>query len=115
MKFLPNPTTRHTQQLVSIWITFLVIFDIFITCYWVSLYGPGIEANPIGRLVLSSNLAICSKVFFVIAVLCFLDFDKNREILAASLKFVLLASYAALAVYHVILLVYHFLIIRAII
>lgn len=84
-------------------ITYILnLFDLVATYFWYSSYGLSLEINPIGRVLLSTGLAIPVKVIGVgAAVFSIYEYIKrtpNRE----WISWVVFVVYGALAIYHII-------------
>lgn len=82
----------------------LSLFDLACTLLLVSLYGIGIEANPIGRIILASPLGIAYKVIGVGVLLWVLYMARGKPIARAG-SYLVLSVYAVLAVYHAVIIV----------
>lgn len=82
----------------------LNLFDLAMTLRLYQLYGLSIEASPIGRWLLETNLAIPVKVIGIGAALIALYAGVKRYPRWRWTGWVVLGVYATLAVYHVILL-----------
>ena len=83
----------------------LSLFDLLCTYRLYYLYGIEIEGNPIGRYLLSSNLAIPVKVLGIGAALFALYACIKRYPQYKWTSWLVLAVYAVLAVYHIIILI----------
>ena len=81
----------------------LSLFDLICTYRLYHLYGLEIEGNPIGRYLLSSNLAIPVKVIGIGAALFALYACIKRKPAYRWVGWIPLAVYAVLAVYHIVL------------
>lgn len=87
------------QRLITTYALNLV--DLAFTLFLVSLYGIGIEGNPIGAFLIGNRLAIPYKavaVGLLFLLLYRLDKRAHRAVNAAS--WVLFCVFAALCVYH---------------
>jgi len=90
----------------------LNLFDLAMTSHWVSKYGIEIEGNPVGRWLYQNHLAVPVKVVGMGALLIALyatvkHRDKGLEKTFQwwdGVSWVVLAAYALLAIYHIILL-----------
>lgn len=79
----------------------LNLIDLVFTLVLVSLYGVGIEGNPIGAFLIGNHLAIPYKtvaVGLMFLLLYRLDKRAHRAVNAAS--WVLFGVFAALCIYH---------------
>ena len=82
-------------------ITYLLnLFDLLCTLHWVNLYGIGIEANPIGRWLISTNLAIPVKTIGIGACFIALYAGVKRYPRWNWTGWLVLGVYGVLAVYH---------------
>lgn len=87
-----------------LWVSyFLNLFDLLMTYRWYTLYGLSVEANPIGRWLIATNLAIPVKVFGIGACLIALYVCIKRQPKYRWVAWVVLAVYGVLGVYHVII------------
>ena len=78
------------------------VFDMICTKYLVKQYGIEIEGNPIGKLMLKSNIAtVIIKAVSMAAVLFVLYYFKYNIALI-----VIFAVYCALTIYHIFILIY---------
>ena len=86
----------------------LNLFDLEMTAYWVSLYGLEVEGNPIGRWLYKSGIVYPVKILVVGLLLWLLrvavaKIDTKKREWWDAVSWVMLAVYAAVAVYHIIL------------
>ena len=79
----------------------LNLFDLAMTYHWYNQYGIAIEGNPIGRYLLSSNLAIPVKVLGIGACLIALYACIKRKPEYKWVGWLPLTAYSILAVYHI--------------
>jgi len=77
----------------------LSLFDLACTLLLASLYGIGIEANPIGVAILQSPWGIAYKVIGVGACLYALYLARGKPIARAG-SYIVLIAYSLLCVYH---------------
>lgn len=96
------------EILISSWILFFILADVAFTCYWIYLYGYGIEFNPIGKVLVESPAGIVLKIIFSITLLNLIDTYQPNFSLAKRFIFV---NYLILTIYHIVLFIYHQLII----
>lgn len=83
-------------------ITYLLnLFDLAMTSLWVKHYGISVEANPIGRWLLDTNLAWVFKIFAVGGLLAVLGYLLKRYPKHAWTAYIPLTAYTVLAVYHI--------------
>ena len=82
----------------------LNLFDLICTLHWFKLYGIGIEANPIGRWLISTNLLIPVKTIGIGACFIALYACVKRKPQYAWACWVVCGVYGILAIYHVILI-----------
>ena len=92
-----------TKRLLTTYL--LSLLDLCCTLYFVSLYGIGIEANPIGVAFLQiPTLAVLYKVLGV--GLCLWVLYKFRGHRIAQIgSYAVFAIYAGLAVYHAVIVI----------
>ena len=84
---------------------YLSLIDLILTLELVNKYGLDIEANPVGRWILSENWRIfIFKVVFVLCGLFVLWIFRERK-LAQIASWIVLIAYSLLAVYHIIILI----------
>ena len=81
----------------------LNIIDYALTAYWVNLYGTSIEANPFMRWAFENDCAWAVKIFGVGALMAVVGVCIHYKPKVAWSGYVLLAAYAAVTVYHIIL------------
>ena len=81
----------------------LNIIDYLITLRWVNLYGTEIEANPLMRWAFENDCAWAVKIFAVGALMAVVGVCIHFKPKVAWSGWVLLAAYAAVTVYHIIL------------
>ena len=81
----------------------LNIIDYALTAYWVNLYGTEIEANPLMRWAFENNVAWAVKIFAVGALMAVVGVCIYFKPKVAWSGWVLLAAYAAVTAYHIIL------------
>lgn len=82
----------------------LSLFDLACTLYLTARFGTDIEANPIGKWLLSDTTAtIIFKVVVVGAMLYLLDRLKEYKLAQYGL-YLVFAVYVVLAVYHIVLI-----------
>ena len=87
----------------------LNIIDYLITLRWVNLYGTEMEANPLMRWCFENNVAWAVKIFGVGALMALVGvciYFKPKVVWSGR---VLLAAYAAVTLYHIILVAISFL------
>ena len=83
-------------------ITYLLnLFDLYCTMQLVNRYGISIEANPIGRWLIYTNLAIPVKVFGMGAAMFALYVCIKINPRGAWISWLVLGVYAVLAVYNI--------------
>ena len=82
----------------------LNLFDLFMTTLWVRLYGIEAEANPIGRWMLTHNIAWAVKVFAVGGLLAVMGICIRKRPKTAWVAYIPLCVYAVLAGYHLVIL-----------
>lgn len=91
----------------------LNLFDLVMTNHWVRKFGVEIEGNPIGRWLYQSGIVYPVKIVGV-GVLLWLLYKavKHRDIGLENstqwwdiAKWLVLSAYAALAIYHVIIVI----------
>lgn len=86
-------------------ITYLLnLFDLYCTMLLVNRYGIGIEANPVGKFLLETNLVIPVKTIGIGAALFALYVGIKRYPKWKWISWLVLGVYAVLAVYHVIII-----------
>lgn len=91
----------------------LNLFDLVMTSYWISLYGIEIESNPIGRFLYETGLVYPVKIVgmaFLFVLLYFAVKHRDKGLESTTqwwdiAKWVVLAVYAALAIYHIFLII----------
>lgn len=83
----------------------LNIIDYIFTAYWVHKFGIEIEANPIGRWMFENNVAWVYKIFIVGGLFALIGYFIHREPKAAWTAFIPLVAYAAIVVYHIVIVV----------
>ena len=93
-------------MLARLIITFVLnIADYLFTLYFVHLYGLEIEANPIGRWLLKKPCrGIVFKVLGIAALLAVLYVFRSHKIAVIG-SWIVMVAYAALVIYHIVLLV----------
>ena len=90
---------------VNLLITYLLnLFDLFMTTWLVNQYGIDIEKNPIGKLLLETNLTIPIKTIGIGACLIALYAGVKRHRRWWWTAWLVLPVYSALTVYHLIIL-----------
>lgn len=83
-------------------ITYLLnLFDLAMTSLWVKLYGIDIEGNPIGRWMLTHNIAWAVKIFAVGGLLAVLGVCIRKHPKYAPVAYIPLVAYGVLAIYHI--------------
>jgi hypothetical protein len=87
----------------------LNIIDYAITAYWVNLYGYEIEANPLMRWYFENNIAWSIKIFGVGALMAVVGICIYKKPRTAWAAWVLLVTYTAVTVYHIVLAAISFL------
>lgn len=91
----------------------LNLFDLIMTSHWISLYGIEIESNPVGRFLYESGLVYPVKIVgmaFLFVLLYFSVKHRDQGLETTTqwwdiAKWIVLAAYAALAIYHIILII----------
>ena len=93
-------------MLARLIITFVLnIADYLFTLYFVHLYGLEVEANPIGRWLLEKPWrGIVFKVLGIAALLAVLYVFRSHKIAVIG-SWIVMVAYAALVIYHIVLLV----------
>lgn len=87
-------------------ITYLLnLFDLFMTNLLVARYGLSIEVNPIMRWARENNLATVIKTVVVGLALYALHYAQKKERRFAWASWLVLAVYAVLTVYHIIIII----------
>lgn len=84
---------------------FLNLFDLFMTHLYVNKYGISVEGNPIGRWLISNNIAWIVKILGVGGLLLVLRICIRKKPKYVWTAYVLLIFYALLAVYHLVLII----------
>ena len=92
-----------TTRLLAVYV--LNLFDVFVTAFWVELFGLGIEANPIARWMFATNCAYAFKVFGIGILLYFLNKYLPKYPKYIWTSWLLFGIYVALAIYHIVSLV----------
>lgn len=88
-------------------LTYLLnLFDLAMTSLWVKHYGISAEANPIGRWLFESNMAVMVKIFAVGGLLAVMGVCIRRRPRLAPVAYIPLVVYGLIAVYHVIIFFY---------
>ena len=82
----------------------LNIFDLICTTYLVSKYGLDIEANPIGRILLKSTALVIFYKVFIVAGSLYVMYKNSSNKLTVVLSWAVLFVYAALLLYHLIVI-----------
>lgn len=81
------------------------LIDLIVTMYLVSLFGLSIEANPIGRRLIRTNLVYPFKIVVMGGLLLTIGLLGKRNKKAANIgSWVLLVAFSALVLYHAIIL-----------
>lgn len=80
---------------------FLNLIDLIATLYLVSLFGLDIEANPVGRWLIETNLVYFVKI--VVVGLIFVAVYKSR--IGNVCSWVLLIAFVLLTVYHLVVFI----------
>lgn len=91
----------------------LNLFDLIMTSHWISLYGIEIEGNPVGRFLYETGLVYPVKIVgmaFLFVLLYFSVKHRDKGLESTTqwwdiAKWVVLAAYSALAIYHLILII----------
>lgn len=83
---------------------FLNLIDLIATLYLVSLFGLDVEANPIGRWLIETNLVYFVKI--VVVGIIFLAMSKLNNKTGNILSYILFISFSLLTVYHIVIWVY---------
>ena len=93
-------------MLARLIITFVLnIADYLFTLYFVHLYGLEVEANPFGRWLLEKPWrGIVFKVLGIAALLAVLYVFRSHKIAVIG-SWIVMVAYAALVIYHIVLLV----------
>lgn len=81
---------------------FLNLIDLIATLYLVSLFGLDIEANPIGRWLIKTNLVYFVKIVVVGLILYVVSKSRIGNICS----WVLLIAFVLLTVYHLVVFVW---------
>ena len=81
---------------------FLNLIDLIATLYLVSLFGLDVEANPVGRWLIETNLVYFVKI--VAVGLIFYAVSKSR--IGNVCSWVLLVAFVLLTVYHLVVFVW---------
>ena len=103
-KYTPLSWTKNlTTRLLAIYV--LNLFDVFVTAFWVELFGLGIEANPIARWMFATNCAYAFKVFGIGILLYFLNKYLPKYPKYIWTSWLLLGIYGSLMIYHIISIV----------
>lgn len=82
------------------------LLDYVFTEYWIATYGNDVEANPLGRWILSNNLGWLFKVFVIGALFVFIAWGIKRYPNLIWTQYVLATVYGALVLYHIMLFFY---------
>ena len=77
-------------------------FDLIFTLFLVSLYGLGIEANPIGRVMLSNLILLFISKIVVVNLFLVLLYKFRNFRLARVGSWIVFGVYSLLTVYHLI-------------
>ena len=86
-------------------ITYILnIIDYAFTSYWVSKYGIDVELNPIGRWMLTHNVAFAVKIFAVGAIMIALGYLYSLKPNIAWTVYIPFVIYAILTIYHIVLI-----------
>ena len=81
------------------------LIDLIVTMYLVSLFGLSIEANPIGRWLIQTNLVYPFRIGVVGGLLLAIGLLSNYNPKLANVgSWVLLIAFSALTLYHAIIL-----------
>jgi hypothetical protein len=81
----------------------LNIIDYLFTSYWVSLYGIGIEGNPIGRWMFNYNVAWVFKIIIVGGLFLLLGCLFKRYPKYKWIAYIPVAVYAVTVIYHIVI------------
>lgn len=81
----------------------LNVIDYLFTAHWVRLYGIEIEGNPLAVWMFNHNIAWAVKFLGVGGLLALLGYLIHRQPKAATVAYILLAVYALIVVYHIII------------
>jgi hypothetical protein len=76
----------------------LHIIDYFQTMYTISIYGIGVEANPIARFLIENNLGWASKFIAVPIMLAIMGFIVRKDRAMIWSLYILLAFYTAIVI-----------------
>lgn len=82
------------------------LIDLIATMYLVSLFGLSIEANPIGRRLIQTNLVYPFKIVVIGGLLLAIGLlsEKNRR-MADVCSWILLIIFLGLTIYHFVILI----------
>lgn len=87
-------------------ITYILnLLDLAMTTLWVKRFGVDIEANPIGRWLYETGAVYAVKVFGIGAALALIYMLARDKPYFKLVSWGVLAVYAALAVYHLVIAV----------
>ena len=84
---------------------FLNLFDLFMTHLYVNKYGISVEGNPIGRWLISNNIAWIVKILGVGGLLLVLRICIRIKPKYTWVVYIPFVAYALLAIYHLILII----------
>ena len=88
-------------RLITIYI--LSLLDLAFTLYLQSRFGE-IEANPFGQVLLGKVVMAAVYKFLVVGVALFIIYERRSNALAVVVSWVLLAVFALLTIYHIIII-----------
>lgn len=77
-------------------------FDLIFTLFLVSLFGLGIEANPIGRVMLSNPILLFISKIVVVNLFLLLLYKFRNFRLAKVGSWIVFIVYGCLTLYHVV-------------
>lgn len=79
------------------------LLDYIFTEYWIKNFGTDVEANPIGRWLLTNNLGWLFKVFIIGALMGLVGWGICNYPNLAWTQYVLAFVYVALVIYHLVI------------
>lgn len=82
------------------------LIDYVFTEYWIRTYGTDIEANPIGRWLLTNNIGWFYKVFIIGALMALIGWGIYCYPNLRWTQYALATVYGALVIYHLVLFAY---------